>query len=92
MSTRTKLHQGIRRYQASHPHATILLVEPREDEGDMFLHNPMSFTSRRRMLRYGYESTARQLPPSARSTRRRSAPPACASTPRSLQTPWELTA
>jgi hypothetical protein len=27
----------------------------------MFLHNPMSFTSRRRMLRYGYESTARVL-------------------------------
>jgi predicted acylesterase/phospholipase RssA len=61
MSTRTKLHQGIRRYQASHPNATFLLIEPREEEGDMFLHNPMSFTSRRRMLRYGYESTARLL-------------------------------
>jgi NTE family protein len=61
MSTRTKLHQGIRRYRAAHPEATLLLIEPHEDEADMFLHNPMTFTSRRRMLRYGYESTARQL-------------------------------
>jgi predicted acylesterase/phospholipase RssA len=61
MSTRTKLHQGIRRYRAANPDATILLIEPHEDESDMFLHNPMSFTSRRRMLRYGYESTARVL-------------------------------
>jgi predicted acylesterase/phospholipase RssA len=61
MSTRTKLHQGIRRYRASHPQATILVIEPREDEGDMFLHNPMSWESRRRMIRYGYESTARLL-------------------------------
>jgi NTE family protein len=60
-STRTKLSQELRRYKASHPHATILLIEPREDEGDMFLHNPMSFSSRRRMLRYGYESAVRQL-------------------------------
>ena len=60
-STRTKLHQELRRYQASHPQATILLIEPREDEGDMFLHNSMNFSSRRRMLRYGYESTVRQL-------------------------------
>jgi NTE family protein len=61
MSTRTKLYSGIRRYQASHPHATMLLVEPRPDEGDIFLSNPMAFASRRRVLRYGYESTARLL-------------------------------
>jgi predicted acylesterase/phospholipase RssA len=61
MSTRAKLHQELRRYNASHPHVTVLLIEPREDEGDMFLHNPMSFASRRRMVHYGYESTARLL-------------------------------
>jgi predicted acylesterase/phospholipase RssA len=61
MSTRTKLHQGLRRYQASHPDAAILVIEPSEEEGDMFLHNPMSFASRRRMVRYGYASTARLL-------------------------------
>ncbi len=61
MSTRTKLHQGLKRYQASHPQATVLLIEPDEHEGDMFLHNPMNFSSRRRMLRYGYESAARTL-------------------------------
>ncbi len=61
MSTRTKLHQGLRRYQAAHPDATILLVEPPADEADIFLANPMSFSSQRRMLRFGYESTARLL-------------------------------
>jgi predicted acylesterase/phospholipase RssA len=61
MSTRTKLHQGVRRYRASHPNANLLVIEPQEEEGDMFLYNPMSFDARRRILRYGYESTARQL-------------------------------
>jgi len=61
MSTHTKLHQGVRRWRASHPHATLLVIEPPEDEGDMFLHNPMSFASRRRMVRYGYDATARLL-------------------------------
>lgn len=61
MSTRTKLHQGIRRYRASHPQTTVLVIEPDEVEGDMFLHNPMSWESRRRMIKYGYESTARRL-------------------------------
>lgn len=61
MSTRTKLHQGLRRYQAANPHVTFLLVEPPADEADIFLANPMSFSSQRRMLRFGYESTARLL-------------------------------
>jgi predicted acylesterase/phospholipase RssA len=61
MSTRASLAQELRRYQASHPHATVLLLAPEEAEGDMFLQNPMNFSSRRRVLRYGYESTARQL-------------------------------
>jgi predicted acylesterase/phospholipase RssA len=61
MSTRTKLAQEIRRYRASSPNATFFVIEPREDEGDMFLDNPMSWDTRRRMIRYGYESTARLL-------------------------------
>jgi len=61
MSTRTKLHQGLRRYQAQHPEATFLLVEPHEQEADMFLHNPMSWESRKEMVRYGYSSTTELL-------------------------------
>jgi predicted acylesterase/phospholipase RssA len=61
MSTRTKLAQEIRRYRATNPEATLLSIEPQEDEGDMFLHNPMGWESRRRMIRYGYESAARLL-------------------------------
>jgi predicted acylesterase/phospholipase RssA len=61
MSTRTKLHQGLRRYRASNPNVTFLVVEPPAEEADIFLANPMSFGSQRRMLRFGYESTARLL-------------------------------
>jgi predicted acylesterase/phospholipase RssA len=61
MSTRTKLAQEVRRYRASSPQSTFFVIEPGEDEGDMFLDNPMSWDSRRRMIRYGYESTARLL-------------------------------
>jgi NTE family protein len=91
MSTRTKLHQGLKRYAASHPQATLLLVEPDEYEGDMFLHNPMNFSTRRRMLRYGYESTARKLKLEraryeAAFGRRRVRVDAAR-----LQAPWELT-
>jgi len=61
MSTRTKLAQEIRRYRAANPQATLFTLEPGEDEGDMFLDNPMSWDTRRRMIRYGYQSAARQL-------------------------------
>jgi predicted acylesterase/phospholipase RssA len=61
MSTRTKLHQGIKRYQASHPNATLLVIEPPAEEADIFLSNPMSFNSQKRIVRFGYESTARML-------------------------------
>jgi len=61
MSTRTKLHQGLRRYHAQHPEATFLLIEPREEEADMFLQNPMSWESRKQMVRYGYSSTTELL-------------------------------
>jgi len=61
MSTRTKLHQGIRRYQAAWPDARLLLVEPRDEEADHFLRNPMSMESRRQMIEYGYRSTVSLL-------------------------------
>jgi NTE family protein len=61
MSTRTKLHQGIRRYQAAWPDARLLLVEPRDEEADHFLRNPMSMDSRRAMVEYGYRSTVALL-------------------------------
>jgi predicted acylesterase/phospholipase RssA len=61
MNVRTKLYQGLRRYRLQYPDATILLIEPQEDEADMMLSNPMNFAARRRVLRYGFDSAARQL-------------------------------
>jgi NTE family protein len=61
MNVRTKLYQGLRRYRLQYPNATILLIEPQENDADMMLANPMNFAVRRRLLRYGYDSAARLL-------------------------------
>ena len=92
MSTRTKLLSGVRRYQASHPHATLLLVEPRAEEADIFLSNPMAFGSRKRILRYGYESTARLLVAERARWESAFARLQVRVDPRRLQAPWELSA
>jgi NTE family protein len=91
MSTRTKLHQGIRRYRASHPQTNILLIEPRDDEGDMFRDNPMSFSSRQRVIRYGYESAARQLREQRAVYEAAFGKLDVRVDPKQLQAPWELT-
>ncbi|MDB4967439.1 MAG: uncharacterized protein JWN44_3128 [Myxococcales bacterium] len=92
MSTRTKLLSGIRRYEASHPKSQVLLVEPRADEADIFLSNPMAFASRRRILRYGYESTARLLIAERARWEAAFARLDVRVDARRLQAPWELTA
>jgi predicted acylesterase/phospholipase RssA len=61
MNAKTKLHQGFRRHRAEYPRASLLLIEPREEDADMFLSNPMSFAARREIVRYGYESATREL-------------------------------
>lgn len=61
INVRTKLEEGLRRYRLQYPDATILLIQPQDDDADMMLENPMNFTARRRVLRYGYDSAARQL-------------------------------
>lgn len=61
MSTRTKLHQGLRRYRSAYPDTEILLIEPSEEDGDMFMHNPMSMEYRKQLLRYGFDSARRTL-------------------------------
>jgi NTE family protein len=61
MNVRTKLYQGLKRYRLQYPDATILLIEPQENDADMMLANPMNFAVRRRLLRYGYDSAARLL-------------------------------
>jgi predicted acylesterase/phospholipase RssA len=61
MAIKARLHQGLRRWQAEYPKATILLLEPDERDADMFLQNPMNFDARVQILRYGYQSAANQL-------------------------------
>ena len=61
MSIKARLHQGLRRWAAEYPDATILLLEPDEADSEMFLQNPMNFDARVQILRYGYQSAVQQL-------------------------------
>ncbi len=61
MNTKTKLHQGLRRWRSERPDVTVLLLEPDERESALFFANAMNFEVRQRMLRYGYECTVRQI-------------------------------
>jgi predicted acylesterase/phospholipase RssA len=61
MAIKARLHQGLRRWQAQYPDATILVLEPDERDADMFLQNPMNFDARAQILRYGYRSAVKQL-------------------------------
>lgn len=61
MAIKARLHQGLRRWQAEYPKATILILEPDEIDADMFLQNPMNFDARVQILSYGYKSAAQQL-------------------------------
>ncbi|MBI4511452.1 MAG: patatin-like phospholipase family protein [Deltaproteobacteria bacterium] len=91
MSTRTKLHLGIRRYRLQYPRARILLVEPHENDADMLLANPMNFAVRRRILRYGYDSAARWLLEKHEEFARACAPWRITCDPSKLRgRPWEL--
>jgi predicted acylesterase/phospholipase RssA len=92
MSTRTKLAQELRRYRAANPQAAVFTLEPREDEGDMFLDNPMSWDTRRRMIRYGYQSAARQLSEKRPEYEAAFARHRVRVDARRLQTPWQLSA
>lgn len=56
-----ELHAAIERHRLNYPDVSILLIEPQADDPDMLLANPMNFAARRRLLRYGYDSAARQL-------------------------------
>jgi predicted acylesterase/phospholipase RssA len=46
---------AIERLRSAHPDVTLLHVEPRSDEMQLFMHSIMSFSANRELLAYGRE-------------------------------------
>ncbi len=58
---RDRLEASLGLVKSSHPDVQIVLIEPSRDEPMLFVHSPMSFEGRPRILQYAYDSTLRDL-------------------------------
>ncbi|MDG2306285.1 MAG: patatin-like phospholipase family protein [Candidatus Binatia bacterium] len=58
---RDRLEASLGLVASSHPDVQIVLIEPSRDEPLLFVHSPMSFEGRPRILQYAYDSTLRDL-------------------------------
>jgi NTE family protein len=61
ISYRQRLLLGLERVRAQWPGAQVLLIEPPLEDSALFMENILSYSSRVRMLRYGYRSTVALL-------------------------------
>ena len=58
---RDRLEHALRAARQDHPEVDIALIEPSRSEPLLFVHGPMSFEARARILHYAYESTLTEL-------------------------------
>ncbi len=58
---RSRMSVGLEKYRATHPHADIVLFEPRRDDAEIFFTNIFSVASRRRLCEHAYRSTRADL-------------------------------
>jgi NTE family protein len=57
----SRLQLGMKGYERSHPHTTILLFEPDQRDAEMFLANTFSYSQRRLLAEHAYQQTRRLL-------------------------------
>ena len=57
LTARVRLHRELEYANAAYPDAEILLHQPAEAEAMPFLYNPMTFSAKDQVFRFGYEST-----------------------------------
>lgn len=58
---RDRLEASLRLVATARPDVQVILIEPSRDEPLLFVHSPMSFEGRPRILQYAYDSTLRDL-------------------------------
>jgi predicted acylesterase/phospholipase RssA len=57
----SRLLQGIRGYEQSHPHVDIALFEPDHRDPELFIANTFSYSARRHLAEHAYQSTRADL-------------------------------
>ncbi|GAB3544581.1 patatin-like phospholipase family protein [Noviherbaspirillum agri] len=53
----SRLEVGMANYAVTYPHSDILLIEPSQEDADMFFTNLFSYNNRRRMCENSYQNT-----------------------------------
>ncbi len=54
--THANIGYHVKQLRRAHPEVDIILIEPRPDESEMFFYNPMRYSARLEIARYGFES------------------------------------
>jgi NTE family protein len=57
----SRLVQGLKGYEGSHPNTTIVLFEPDRRDAELFLANTFSYSQRRALAEHAYQQTRRML-------------------------------
>ncbi|MGO9171561.1 MAG: patatin-like phospholipase family protein [Rhodomicrobium sp.] len=57
----SRMKVGMERYRHIYPGADIVLIEPRQDDGEMFFVNVFSYADRRRLCEHAYQQTRADL-------------------------------
>ncbi|GAB4530203.1 MAG: patatin family protein [Anaerolineales bacterium] len=54
--THASIRYHVKQLRRAHPEVDIILIEPRPDDTEMFFYNPMRYSARLEIARYGFES------------------------------------
>lgn len=57
----SRMRMGIRGYDDRYPKASVILIEPRREDHEIFFSNIFSFSSRRTVVERAYQATRRHL-------------------------------
>lgn len=57
----SRMEAGFKKYQTSHPHADLILLEPERDDEDVFFTNIFSYASRKTLCEHAYQATRKDL-------------------------------
>jgi hypothetical protein len=57
----SRLDIGLKGYEQTYPHTTIVLLEPDHRDPQLFLANTFSYTQRRELAEHAYQQTRQQL-------------------------------
>jgi NTE family protein len=61
MRMEARFSVGLERFRLQHPDTSVVVLEPKQTDANLFMYSPMNFAARRAILQEGYTSTVRRL-------------------------------